>query len=597
VRKSVITALTIGILLTLAAVRIVDLWWWRAQALAAATSRAGNLSFILAEYVRETFVSGDASLRQLSLHSQRIGGPSAPDERWAPTLASAKAGLAGIGSISVTDAGGTIRHSTQRAIIGQSRSDQYLFRRLSATPTDDFLLNTPFLTVTEPKQFVIPIGRRLTTADGAFDGIIAATFIPAPRRGFFRTVDVGQHGVIWVFHPDGFVLFREPSTGNPLGESAAANLIFQAALHAGASATLEGSAAPGGPVLLTAFTVTTAPPLIVAVSIDRNEELTHWWHQVAGSVGFFLALGLTMAVTLGVLFRQMDAKAAAERQLKLAQQLESEHLKEANDRLAAALTMEQHARREIEAAGRLKDEFLMTVSHELRTPLTAIYGWARMLVAGTLKEDQKPAALQTIERNARMQTKLVDDLLDMARIMEGKLALDLRFVNMADIVHRAVESVLPAAIAKQIRIDTTVDPKAEPVIADPERLQQVMGNLLQNAVKFTPAGGEGQIDVRLEAAEGTVDIVVRDNGSGISPEFLPHVFERFRQQHVGTMRRFGGLGLGLAIVRNLVELHGGTVTAESNGEGHGATFRVRLVTAAPAVNAGQPVLLVEHGPH
>jgi hypothetical protein len=150
VRKSVITALAIGILLTLAAVRIVDLWWWRDQALAAATLRAGNLSFILAEYVRETFVAGDASLRQLSLHSQRIGGPNAPDERWAPTLASAKAGLTGIGSISVTDAGGTIRHSTQRAIIGQSRSDQYLFRRLSSTPTDDFLLNTPFLSVSEP---------------------------------------------------------------------------------------------------------------------------------------------------------------------------------------------------------------------------------------------------------------------------------------------------------------------------------------------------------------------------------------------------------------------------------------------------------------
>jgi signal transduction histidine kinase len=268
---------------------------------------------------------------------------------------------------------------------------------------------------------------------------------------------VGQRGVIWVFHPDGFVLFREPSTGNPLGESADGNAIFQAAKHAGESGTINGPAAPGEPVLLSAFTVTSAPPLMVAVSIDRNEELTHWWHQVAGSVGFFLALGLTMAVTLGVLFRQMDAKAEAEGQLKLAQQLESAHLKEANDRLAAALTMEQHARREIEAAGRLKDEFLMTVSHELRTPLTAIYGWARMLASGTLKEDQKPAALQTIERNARMQTKLVDDLLDMARIMEGKLALDLRPVNMADIVHRAVESVLPTASAKQIRIDTTVD--------------------------------------------------------------------------------------------------------------------------------------------
>jgi signal transduction histidine kinase len=287
---------------------------------------------------------------------------------------------------------------------------------------------------------------------------------------------------------------------------------------------------------------------------------------------------------VGVLFRQMDAKAAAEAQLRLAQRTESDHLKEANDRLAAALTMEQHARRETETAGRLKDEFLMTVSHELRTPLTAIHGWARMLLAGTLTEEQKPAALRTIERNAHIQTKLIDDLLDMARIVEGKLSLDLRPVNLADIVHRAVESALPAVQSKQVRLDATVDPNPDPIMADPERLQQVLGNLLANALKFTPPGGT--IDVRLEKGNGTVDIVVNDSGTGISPEFLPHVFERFRQG--GAMRRVGGLGLGLAIVRNLVELHGGTVTAESNGEGHGATFRVRLVTVTVPADAEEP---------
>jgi signal transduction histidine kinase len=284
-----------------------------------------------------------------------------------------------------------------------------------------------------------------------------------------------------------------------------------------------------------------------------------------------------------ILFRQMDAKGHAERELASVQQAESNTLKEVNERLALALASEQRARRETEEAGRLKDEFLMTVSHELRTPLTAIAGWAQMLEAGMLDDRQKLSAVQTIARNARMQTRLVEDLLDMSRIIGGKLRLDLHTIDLENVIDEAIESAKPAADAKRVALNTIVDPAPPPIVADPERLQQVIWNLLSNAITFTPSGG--RVDVRLEsdgAAADTIAIVVTDTGAGIAPQFLPHVFERFRQADGGSRRRHGGLGLGLAIVRHLVELHGGTVSAESEGEGRGATFRVRLPVRAPA---------------
>ncbi len=225
----------------------------------------------------------------------------------------------------------------------------------------------------------------------------------------------------------------------------------------------------------------------------------------------------------------------------------------------------------------------MTVSHELRTPLTAIYGWARMLNSGTLSDSQKGAALQTIERNARMQTKLIDDLLDMARIIEGKLQLQPRHMEIAEVVQHAIESVRPAADARHIRLDSAVPPTIGSLVADPERLQQVIWNLLSNAIKFTEPGGV--VTLTATRTDASVEIAVSDAGAGISAEFLPYVFDRFRQEQGGTRREYGGLGLGLAIARHLVELHGGTITAESAGTGRGATFRVRLPAGAPATAA------------
>ena len=225
-------------------------------------------------------------------------------------------------------------------------------------------------------------------------------------------------------------------------------------------------------------------------------------------------------------------------------------------------------------ASHMKDEFLMTVSHELRTPLTAIYGWARMLVTGQIREDQKRRAIETIERNAQAQTQLVNDLLDVSRAISGKVRLDVQSVDLRQVVLAAVDSMQPAADAKGIQLQTILDPDAGPISGDRDRMQQVAWNLLSNAIKFTPSGG--RVEVTLEQRDSQVELAVRDTGSGIDAAFLPHVFDRFRQADAGTTRQHGGLGLGLAIVRHLVELHGGSVTVESAGADAGTTFRVLL---------------------
>lgn len=227
-----------------------------------------------------------------------------------------------------------------------------------------------------------------------------------------------------------------------------------------------------------------------------------------------------------------------------------------------------------EESSRIKEEFLATISHELRTPLNAILGWTRILNAGKLPPEEATRALQTVERNARAQAQLIDDLLDVSRIITGKLRMDVRPTNPAAFAEAAIEAVQPAAVAKDIRIRKVFDAKASAVAGDAVRLQQVVWNLLSNAVKFTPPGGH--VEVSLQRIDSHIQITVSDTGQGISPEFLPHVFDRFRQADQASTRQHGGMGLGLSIVRHLVELHGGSVAANSDGPGQGATFVVRL---------------------
>ena len=235
---------------------------------------------------------------------------------------------------------------------------------------------------------------------------------------------------------------------------------------------------------------------------------------------------------------------------------------------------QQSARAEAEAANTLKDEFLATLSHELRTPLNAVLGWTRMLRTGVLDATTSTRALEVIERNAGAQLQLIEDLLDVSRIITGKLRLDVGPVEPAVVVDAALDAVRPAAEAKDIRLQPVLDPRAGPVSGDADRLQQVVWNLLSNAIKFTPRGG--RVQVRVARVNSHVEIVVTDTGQGISAEAMPHIFERFRQADSGSQRAHGGLGIGLALVKHLVEVHGGSVEAVSGGSGQGATFTVKL---------------------
>lgn len=235
---------------------------------------------------------------------------------------------------------------------------------------------------------------------------------------------------------------------------------------------------------------------------------------------------------------------------------------------------ERAARSLAETASLLKDEFLATVSHELRTPLNAIVGWTNLLRSGRLEAGKVAHALEVIQRNARSQAKIIEDLLDVSRIITGKLKLEIESVDVASLIKSVIESVMPAAEANEITVRQTILAEDTSIVGDAARLQQVLWNLLTNSIKFTERGG--QVEVKLQRTDLNLVISVSDNGKGIQPEFLPHVFERFRQADGTTTRLFGGLGLGLAIVRHLVELHGGTVQATSAGIGKGATFTIKL---------------------
>ena len=259
-------------------------------------------------------------------------------------------------------------------------------------------------------------------------------------------------------------------------------------------------------------------------------------------------------------------------------------LEDVSDRLASdaalrrQIDVQQMARVAAEKALRAKDEFLSTVSHEIRNPLNAVLGWTRILLdRKDVDAEVLARALRVIDRNAALQARMIDDLLDVARIASGKLRLEMQTVDLPAVALAAVDVVGPSATAKQIEVRTRLDPKAPPVLGDPQRLQQIIWNLLSNAVKFTDPGG--LVEVSVARVGKATRLAVRDTGSGISADFLPFVFERFRQSDASSARRHGGLGLGLALVRELVELHGGTVRAESPGERQGATFTIDLPTA------------------
>lgn len=323
---------------------------------------------------------------------------------------------------------------------------------------------------------------------------------------------------------------------------------------------------------------------------EREQELDRSfyrtiWVLIIGCLAGVVAMGMANIVVSREIGKRRGAEKAlidANKDLETRIIERTEELATVNDSLRSVaaeretlLKNEQSARREAEIANRLRDEFMAAVSHELKTPLNSILGWARMLRAGDLDEDQVKKALGTIIKNSETQNRLIEDLLDVARIISGKLVLEFEPIDPADLLHDVIEIVKPAAQAKQLTITQDVDEQADAAIVngDRNRLMQVFSNLMTNAVKFTPEHGKIHAAMTMDGQD--LKITINDNGIGISPEFLPNVFERFRQdQSVPT--RNGGLGLGLAIVRQLVEMHGGTVGVESEGQGKGSTFTIKL---------------------
>jgi PAS domain S-box-containing protein len=296
-----------------------------------------------------------------------------------------------------------------------------------------------------------------------------------------------------------------------------------------------------------------------------------------GAFGFPLLLGREVLGVLGFFSREIMEPDEELLQLVggIGRQIgQFTKRKRAEEERAELLERERAARADAEKANRLKDEFLATLSHELRTPLNAVIGWSRMLKSGRLDSDSATHAMEVIERNAWSQKQIIEDILDVSRVITGKLQLNLGPVDLVAVVDTALDAVRPALEAKAINIETIIDAGLKIVTGDSDRLQQVVWNLLSNAVKFTPS--EGKVEVRVTHDAAHVQIQVSDSGPGIDPAFLPHVFERFRQADGTITRTHGGLGLGLAIVRHLVELHGGIITAENRKVGHGAVFTVKL---------------------
>jgi signal transduction histidine kinase/CheY-like chemotaxis protein len=574
------TALALAILIGF---RAIDLRSQRLRQLQSGDRRAANLAVMLSGYLRQTFAAVDGSLRQLALHSQRIGGTGAPESEWGPALVSARAALTAVGSISVMDTAGTIRHSTQPAIVGQSRSDQYVFRRLLSDTTGNLIASTPFRTVAGRLQYMIPLGRRLSTPTGAFHGLIVATFIPDELREVFRSADVGAAGVVTVFHRGGYIVFREPSGENPIGIVATTEPLFEHALRAGGNGTYRGPVVANGPMFRTAFRALPTGDLIVAVSLSEAELLSEWRRDIATSIVRVVLFATALVVIVVVSFREMDTRLAAQEALSRSQRLES--------------------------IGRLTGG----IAHDFNNLLTVILGNVALIKDGLgtdTREDTEESATQ-IERAATRGTALIRQLLAFAR----RQPLQPRTVDIEAMI-RDAKPMLDRVLGEDVSVHAPIEPSAGPFLAtvDPVGVEGMLLNLCINARDAMPDGGTITIDLaRITVEEhhvranpnmvagAFVVISVSDTGTGIPEENLPHLFEPFfTTKGVGR-----GTGLGLSMVYGFVKQSSGFVTVDS-GVGRGTVVKLFFPQATeplptPAADEpdemprgnGETILLVE----
>ena len=555
------TALALAILL---GVRALDLRSQREQLLRSGDRRAANLAVVLAGYLGQTFSAVDASLRQLALQSQRIGGAVAPEAIWSPALVSARAALTAAGSISVVDTAGVIRHSTQPAIVGQSRRDQYVFRRLASDTTDDLVADTPFRTVAGRRQYMIPLGRRLTAPGGGFGGIIVATFIPDELRAVLRSADVGAKGVVTVFHRDGIVVFREPSAKNPIGEVATTEPLFEAAVRNGGNGMYRGRAEANGPMFRTAFRAFPNNDLIVAVSLSEDELLSDWWRDISTSLVRVVLFAAALSAILMLTFREMDTRAAAQEALSRSQRLES--------------------------IGRLTGG----IAHDFNNLLTVILGNVSLIKDG-LGRDTKEATEESaaqIERAASRGTALIRQLLAFAR----RQPLQPRTVDLGALV-RDAKPMLDRILGEDVTVQSDFAPASKHFLAtvDPVGAESALLNLCINARDAMPNGGTIKIEVGLvtlghdearanDVVPGSyVMVSVGDTGTGIPEEHLAHLFEPFF-----TTKGLGrGTGLGLSMVYGFVKQSGGFAKVQSEVD-RGTTVQLFFPEATGPLPAPEP---------
>lgn len=584
--KTIVGVAAAAGLATLIGVRALDLQTQRAQLLSAGDRRAANLAVVFAGYLRQTFVAVDASLRQLAVHSQRIGGANARDGAWQPALVAALAALPAVGSISVVDTAGIVRHTTQPVILGQTRRNQYIFRRLATDSVDELVADPPFRALAGVHPYLIPLGRRLPAmTNRGFGGIVVATVIPDELRDVFRSADIGEQGVITVFHRDGFVVFREPSREDPIGEVAARQPLFEAARVTPATDVYRGPAVPNGSMLRTAYRSLSDRGLIVAVSLGEDELLAEWRRDAAMSGVIGVLLVLALAAILFLIFRDMDTRLAAEEALGRSQRLES--------------------------IGRLTGG----IAHDFNNLLTVILGNVA-LIQDELGKDPSGATAESaaqIERAATRGSALIRQLLAFAR----RRPLQSRTVDLVELIGES-KPMLDRVLGEDVTL-VLHDQAGRSFYAavDPTGMESALLNLCINARDAMPNGGTISIDLtsiwidaqeareHIDVGPGQYIVVrVQDNGAGIPAEHIPHLFEPFfTTKDVGR-----GTGLGLSTVYGFVKQSSGHVTVASTvGSGTVVTLYFPEAAAPETAEAarepedkrrgsGEVILLVEDEP-
>jgi signal transduction histidine kinase len=482
-------------------------------------------------------------------------------------------------AILLSDPAGRLLHGVPDSATGAAAGDWARAAAASRKTTVSTLFELPNV----PGRFVIvatPVVRQ-----GVVTSVLGARVRSEGLTALLRQQQTAPNAVVALVDADNRIMARTHDEKSYVGTSATQAFIdIRLRMAQGAWRPTFRDGRPS----YAAFSRSPVSGLTVALALPA-EDVDGPIQRILWILGAAWLVVLTLGAGLGIFLGQVIVKAmsrASSAAMALARgeavappPSRIHEVNELGSALQRAAETLQARNRERDEASRLKDEFLMTISHELRTPLTAICGWARMLSTGQIRDEQRPRAIDAIERNAQALQQLVDDLLDVSRIVAGKLRLDVQPLSLTDVVASAVEGIKPAADAKNIHVHTDIDRDAIALSGDPGRLQQVLWNLLSNAVKFTP--NNGRIDIVCRRSGATVEMSVRDSGVGVEADFLPYVFERFRQGKGGTTRSFGGLGLGLSIVRHLVELHGGTVSAENNAPPPGTTFKV--VLPAPQV--------------